>query len=284
MSWKDKMRLIVSSKEDKASMNILDKLLSYGWEEIGDYRNNPVYRKESDIIVTVNEHHIYVDNIDKDVEDIFDVDLDHAVFISKHASKAGIHSLTVHPIGNYGEAKFGGIRGRLVPPAPGSMTNALRFLWNKARKTGLISEYEVSFEATHHGPYLETPTYYIEIGSDENCWKDDRAGRVIADTVMSVEKGGSDKPNLVGIGGGHYAPTFTDLVRHHEVNMGHMVPGWALNVLNKNNLADAVELSDADYVILDDGLKGRKRARVLEILEELNIENITEDETSERYD
>ncbi|MFO7990703.1 MAG: D-aminoacyl-tRNA deacylase [Thermoplasmata archaeon] len=277
------MRLIVSSKEDKASMNILDKLLDHDWNEIGEYRGNPVYQKETDMIVTVNEHHIYVDNIDKEVEDIFEFDIDHVVFISKHASKAGIHSLTVHPIGNYGEAKFGGIEGRLVPPAPESMTKALRVLWKKARETGMISEYEVSFEATHHGPYLEKPTYYIEIGSDESCWQDDRAGSVIADTVMSVEKT-ENKPNLVGIGGGHYAPAFTDISRHHEVNMGHMVPGWAVKSLNKDNLADAVELSDADHVILDDGLKGSKRKKVLEILEELNVEIITEKEISERYD
>ncbi len=281
------MRLIVSSKEDKASMNILDKLLDLEWKVIGEYRDNPVYRRGDDMIVTVNKHHIYVDNVDKEVAGLFDIDIDNVVFISKHASKAGIHSLTVHPIGNYGEAKFGGIDEKLVPPNPISMTRALRTILKESQETGLISEYEVSFEATHHGPYLETPTYYIEIGSDKNCWEDDRAGRVIADTVMSIDSRGKKDQNeiiLVGIGGGHYASKYTDLVRHHNVDMGHMVPGWAINDLNIHNLGDAVELSKADYVILDDGVKGSKRENVLEIVRELNVEMITEEEIIESID
>lgn len=135
--------------------------------------DNPIYKKDDDYIATVNRHHIYVDNIDKELEELLDIKIDHVVYISKHSSKASIHSLRVHPIGNIGEAKFWGVENKLVPAAPVEMTAALRILWSETRDKGLENEYYVSFEATHHGPYLETPTYYIEIGSDKRAWDDE---------------------------------------------------------------------------------------------------------------
>lgn len=268
------MRLIVSSKEDPASQNILDSLLERGWDEVGEWKGNPVYRRQDDYIASVNEHHIYVDDIAKDIQPLIDGKIDMVVFISKHSSEAGIHSLTVHPIGNYGNAKFGGVDNNLVPVPSRHMSTALRTLWDKARDASLQDEYEVSFEATHHGPYLETPTYYIEIGSEIDSWEDERAGEVIASTLLeSEEKIEEDHPAAFCIGGGHYAPKFTDLARKKRVSIGHMVPGWALDDLDMDSFEEAVVKSDADLVYLDEKNVSRKdRKRIDGFLERTNLD------------
>lgn len=237
------MRLIVSSTEDKASQNILSQLLERDWDEIGEREGRSVYRRDDDYVCIVDRHHIYSDRIDEEMEELLGVDFEEVVFISKHSSEAGVHSLTVHPIGNYGEAKYGGKEGKLVPSSPHSMTRALLTLVAEADKEGLDEEYEVSFEATHHGPYLETPTYYIEIGSDESAWTDKRAGKVIADTIMSeeVRSPAEENPVTICIGGGHYCPRFTELVKKRRVSVGHMVPGWGMKYLTCRSFEEAVE-------------------------------------------
>src|SRR3972149_5960857 len=57
-----------------------------------------------------------------------------------------------------------------------------------------------TFEATHPGPYLETPTFYIEVGSGTERWTDPRAGAILARTVMAAE--GSRDPVAIGVSGG----------------------------------------------------------------------------------
>lgn len=246
------MRLIVSSKADTASENILKRLLGYGWDITGEWKGNPLYSRGEDRIATVNEHHIYADDIDVELSDILGP-IDHMVFISKHSSKANIHSLTVHPIGNFGTAKFGGMNGQLVPPAPHEMTGALRRLQKKTDLAGLLGEYEVSFEATHHGPFLRTPTYYIEIGSDEACWSDERAGKVIASTLMADRPKDIDhEPVAVCVGGGHYAPKFTDIARRKSISIGHIVPSWAFEDLDEENFDCALRQSEAELLIITD--------------------------------
>ena len=247
------MRLIVSSNEDIASRNILEKLLDFGWDEFGEWRGNPLYRRGDDRIATVNRHHIYADGIDKELTEILG-EIDHIVFISKHSSKAEIHSLTVHPIGNFGEAKFGGKDHELVPTVPHQMTTALLDLYEKAVHKDILDEYEVSFEATHHGPYLQTPAYYVEIGSVKGCWEDDTAGEVIASTLMERKVSVKTYPKALCIGGGHYAPKFTDIARRNDVYIGHIIPSWALKDLDKKLFEIALEQSQADMVIMMDDI------------------------------
>lgn len=253
------MRLILSSNVDMASKNILNNLLSNDWEVDSEFRGNPVYRKNDDIMVTVNEHHIYANEVDNELINIFGP-IDHIVVISKHASSAGISSLTVHPIGNFGVARFGGSDRTLVPAAPHEMTTAFRVLIDIARQRGLTSYYDVSFEATHHGPLLKTPTYYIEIGSNEERWKDERAAAAIADTLLSViDMRIENVPVALCIGGGHYAPFFTDLARYKDIAVGHIVPDWAFDDLDIMMFQQALCLSSAEVVIIDPKVEDKKK-------------------------
>ncbi len=284
------MRLIVSSKQDKASQNILSNLLKKGWNEVASFRGSPVYKRKNgtaDHIVTVEKHHIYCDDLDKDVEKSLDVEIDEIVFISKHSSKAGVHSLTVHPIGNYGEAKYGGKDGKLVPCSPHKMTSALLELMEKAEEKDIHQDYEVSFEATHHGPYLETPAYYIEIGSDESSWTDEKAGDVIADTVMSdrvKRKVERKDPVVVCVGGGHYAPRFTQFASRRKVSIGHMVPGWGMKYLTKKSFRELVKKTPGvEYVYFDrSSTTGKERRKARTWAEEYGLEAVRSDHFAKR--
>ncbi|MEF8832238.1 MAG: D-aminoacyl-tRNA deacylase [Candidatus Thermoplasmatota archaeon] len=258
-------RLIVSSIQDEASQNILSKLLESDWNECDRWNENPIYERGDDLIVTIDERHIYFDDIDRKIERYLGVEVDEVVYISKHSSEAGVDSLTVHPIGNYGEAKYGGKEGKLVPASPHSMTHALHILREKAEMEGIKNEYKISFEATHHGPFLETPTYYIEIGSDLDSWKDESAGKVIADTVLEVkDRSKTDEPVVICIGGGHYTPRFTDLAKSRRVALGHIVPGWGMRYLNKKSFSEAVEKTpEVDYIYFDrSSTSGKEREKV----------------------
>ncbi len=94
---------------------------------------------------------IYAEHLDKDVEG------ESLIFATTHRSAKGVQSLTVHYPGNFGAAALGG-REKQLCVAPASLGKAL-FLALKAKYDG-----EVSFEATHHGPYLEKPAVFIESG------------------------------------------------------------------------------------------------------------------------
>lgn len=260
---------------DHASKNILDNLLQDDWEKIAEYQDNPVCRKGDFISATIEKHHIYEDNLDKKLSKELSLKFDLVIFISKHASEAGINSLTVHPIGNLGEAKFGGKDGELVPSAPHEMTHSLRTMKNNYEQYDSISNYDVSFEATHHGPYLETRTFYIEIGSDKKRWQDKDAGAVIANTVLDLEDGVlTDLPVTICIGGGHYAPRFTDLALEKKVSIGHMVPGWGLKYLTKKTLVKVVENTpSAEYLYFDrSSTKGKERKRIEKWVKEKDLD------------
>jgi D-aminoacyl-tRNA deacylase len=117
------------------------------------------------------------------------------------------------------------------------MTSALRSLAKNAK--GL--EWDVSFETTHHGPSVATPTFYIEIGSYEGLWERKDAAEAIAKSIMSIKDEGH--PIVVCAGGGHYAPRFTEIALSRKVSIGHMAANYALEQLDDGMIRQMAERS-----------------------------------------
>lgn len=250
------MKLVVRSTADAASVNIVESLLRLGrWDEAGSFEGAPVLRMGDSSVVTIPVHHLYFDDIDDKVEKALGERPSLVIFASRHKSASNLRTLTVHPIGNYGKAEMGGRDMTLVPAAPREMTFAFKQLVKRAggdashfsagsvttqgveappfmagsekRAGGL--KYQISLEATHHGPFLRTPTFYIEIGSDEAAWKEPEPAQVIAEAIFEVLTGKiSEDPIAVGVGGGHYVPRITDVAREKKIAFGHMLPSYAL--------------------------------------------------------
>lgn len=236
--------LIVSSSEDPASTNIKNSLLEKTtWKEHDTFFETPVYKhtKMNDIImVTIPDKKIRHEDIDKEVEVNLKLKPRLAIFLSRHRSKMGEPTLTVHPIGNYGDAEFGGKPRTLIPSAPRFMTHFLRLIKKNLQETNLA--YQVCYEVTHHGPYLEIPTVFAEVGSTEAQWREKEPARIIAQSLLELlseyhyeEDFPKDIPVLIGIGGGHYAPRFTDIIFEKKVAFGHMIPSYHIDAGNIND-------------------------------------------------
>lgn len=228
-------------------MNIRDALLDMEpWKEGGAFEGLPVREHGAFVMAETAALHLDSDRIDVRMRAAglaFDVIL----VASKHKAESGKPALTVHPIGNFSDAQFGGRPRRLVPTDPIVMSRVLRRL--HAEAAGL--KHQVTFEATHHGPYLETPTMFVEIGTDERAWGDPELGRRVARALLAAAEpsAGDSAPVLVALGGSHYAPRATDLVRQSRANFGHIVPGYAI----ERGLAPEVVL---DAIRLTPGCQG----------------------------
>jgi D-aminoacyl-tRNA deacylase len=229
--------LIISSTEDPASTNIKNSLLEQTtWEEHGTFYNTPVFRHTSMnnlVIVTIPDKKIRHENIDTEIYEQLHIEPKIAIFLSRHRSKMGEPTLTVHPIGNYGDAKFGGKPKTLIPAAPRMMTHLLQLIKKNLQPTDL--KYQVCYEVTHHGPFLKIPTLFVEVGSTEIQWQQKEPASIIASSLLELlakyhyeEEYPNDIPVLLGIGGGHYAPRFTEVALAKKIAFGHMIPTYQI--------------------------------------------------------
>jgi D-aminoacyl-tRNA deacylase len=273
------MRLLVCSIPDQASVGIRDVLLQMThWSEAGDFEGNPVWKREDKIIVSINRLHLFADDIDKKIEHATGFHFDDVVFLSRHKAASGIHTLTIHPLGNYEKAEYGGRDGTLVPSSPHLMTSLLRRM--KAEAAGL--PFEVSFEVTHHGPYLETPTLFIEIGSDESMWGNREAARAMASSMLNLEE--STCPVAIGIGGGHYAPRFSEVVMSKKVSFGHMIPNYFIEKADEQAAVRYIQMAldktrDARNAYIHKKSMKRSRATFLKgLVEKAGLEAIDSDD------
>jgi len=275
------MYLIVTSSLDLASMNIREKLLSLAqWSERGSFKGMPVYEHGKLFLLTNDELHIYAEELDREIREKLDIDFDGIIFASRHKAESGLQSLTVHSIGNFSEAKYGGRDRTLVRTMPHEISHAYRRLL----VNGGNLDYLITFEATHHGPYLETPTMFIEIGSDEERWGDPDAGKAVAKTIMEIPDYKKSKDTLVGVGGGHYCPRHSDVVKNFDAAFGHIIPGWALTDADDEAIMMAITFTPGARKIYlhRKALKGPLRRRLESLFTEKGLKVVRTDELTPR--
>jgi len=224
------MRVLVVNRGDNASTNIRDRLLETGdWVDTGStFRGHPMHQRGYDMLVEVDGPTIRDEALSADISAL-DWPVHAVWFLSRHRAASGRPSLTVHPIGNPGPAEFGGRPGRFSPAAPRDMGALLRRLRRHRDAAGL--PHDVSFEATHHGPFMALPSLFVEIGSDETWYDDLPSARVLAAAVTDVLDGEGfiTAPVHVGVGGGHYVPRMNDKAMAGEADFGHMLAAYAIN-------------------------------------------------------
>lgn len=194
-------------------------------------------------IHSVKKDSINCENIDKEITaDVF-------VFATRHASSSKIPSLTVHAPGNIGPAKYGGKENTLCVAAEPYIKRCFQILKEKN-----ISGFEVIQEATHHGPYLEKPCFFIELGSDENGWKNKDGGKAIAETIAECFSSPKLKyKTAIGIGGMHHSPGFAKIMMEDEYAISHVCAKYNLQHLDENILNQMINKSmqPAEKIFLD---------------------------------
>lgn len=237
--------LVVATTTDPASIGPASAFLAMpGWapgpflhEGIASYANGEarLLMHESSIVAE--------DDLDRRWQEATGEPVSEVIFLSRHTAVSNRPALTVHPIGvphlTEGDVfPQGGRPAWAAPPNP-RIGPWFRLLKKIALDHGLIPEFEVTLEATHHGPVVGAPTMFLEIGSTEEYWGRQDAAQVMAlllwqglgldggDTVGKWDSSSCNKV-LLGIGGGHYVPRHMDIVQNEGVWVGHLLSGYSL--------------------------------------------------------
>lgn len=257
--------LIVASKKDKAGINITTRL--------SQFRENPLVstiRQESGFdFYLVDDEIIYNQNLNMERINKYDF----IIFASKHSSEQKEKTLSIHAPGNWRKAELGGEDGKVSRTSAIFQKQLFEKLIENTKQYNLDKDYKVTLEATHHGPSINKPCIFIEIGATETEWNDRRAGFVVAKTIDDAIKGYKENPYnevAIAIGGPHYCPSFNRIQSNSNVAISHVIPRYVLP-LSEEMIKEAIQKTDeeVDFVLLD--WKGigntNERQRIIEILD-----------------
>lgn len=236
--------LIVVNCSDVASLNQGEALRGMrSWDEGSHVEGHRSFASENVRMWYLPEHVLSENYLDRRWFEETGERVTEVIFPSRHSAASGQASLTLHPIGiphmPAGElGTYGGIGGR-APPPNSRLAPWWRMLKQRWADQPELSNFDLSLEVTHHGPYLDAPSLFIEVGSTEATWGHIGAAHLLAtiihDGLFEPSMGPSwnesehrDSLVLVTLGGGHYAPRANVLASYDGVWLGHMLATYAL--------------------------------------------------------
>ena len=85
---------------------------------------------------------------------------------------------------------------------------------------------------------------WVEIGSSNLNWGDEKAGDFLAKTIMdffSINISFPKRPVILGIGGLHHTPNFSKLILDQKVYVGHVCPKYLLSSVTIESLEHAIQ-------------------------------------------
>ncbi|VVC01682.1 D-aminoacyl-tRNA deacylase [uncultured archaeon] len=195
------------------------------------------------------------------------------VFASTHRSASRTPGFSVHTPGNWGDADLGGKPRTLNF----SMPSKIKLIARKMKELSVASlGWQVSVEVDHHGPTLDAPVLFAEIGSTEAEWSDRNAGEIAAKAMLHAMKSEELFPSCVGFGGSHYSPKFTPIILGRETALGHIISGYSLERFGADaemvGQAMAKNAEKIDSALLDwKGIKGKTRDALIAALDSLGV-------------
>jgi D-aminoacyl-tRNA deacylase len=264
--------VILATKSDLASRTLADALV-----EVGGFKSTgvsllgePVYQKDSYLLARFEGMIVFP----PDLDEYFNPQA--YIFLSRHSADSGIASLTAHTTGNFSaEAKFGGLGKELGRSDPSLLKNYLRALW---RHRGDVEGYEITMEATHHGPTsLQKPVLFIELGSSEKHWGDKKAASVVGRSLMESLTEKVIWPKVaVGFGGTHYSEKFTKLLIEGEYAFSFVAPKYALQHVDEGMVGQMLQRTNGPvrYAVLDWKGLGPHKEKVVGLVKQFGLEEI----------
>ena len=130
-------------------------------------------------------------------------------------------------------------------------------------------------EATHHGPFIEKPAVFVEIGSTEAEWSDKENGKIIAQTIMNAVKNKNNNyKTAIGIGGPHYCSNFNKIMLRTDIAISHICPKYQLENLGEDLIKQSIEKTkeNVDFILLDWKGLGKEKQRIMELLKSMDLE------------
>ena len=256
------MDLLVAYKNDPAGINMAE-FISQDLE-----KKNGVFRGEKFDVLVIPSPVISADWLEEKF------DYDRYVFLSKHAAESGKLALTCHSTGNFDYAKFGGNSKQLAIPFASFQKVYLQNLWNKRND---FSNFQITIEATHHGPTnLNKPCIFIEIGTTQKQWNDKELCSSIAEIIKKTyELPTKQFPIAICFGGTHYSEKFTNEVINGKFALGTVIPKHALEFLNKSLFQHLITRNNsAKTALLDWNSLGKNKQKIIELLSTTELEVI----------
>jgi len=253
---------IAYSKKDPAGINIVKQIKTISFL--------PQFP-----IIELTKETLYSDDLNsKNYPQLKNIDF--IVFASRHKSEQKEKTLSLHAPGNFRTADFGGKIGKLNPTS----AFVLKYLFQELNKNAepLKDLYQVTLECTHHGPLIELPCCFIEVGSTEIEWADEKAAHIIAKTILSLQNFDESKLKdwmpVIGIGGPHYCPNFNKIQLESKYAISHIIPKYALP-LTETSLKEFEKntLENIQFAILDwKGLgDAEQREQITSLLNRFNF-------------
>ncbi len=193
------------------------------------------------------------------------------MFISKHSSAKGVTSFTVHSCGNWGEsADLGGKPKALCRSDPIAMWKLLNVIKKENRYEGVA----VTYEATHHGPLIEKPCLFVEVGGNEAALKNKDYASVLAKSIRrAITEVNQPIPKVaIGIGGTHYPEKFTRMALNDGVAFSYIMSRY--NVANTDMLNKAVSMSTTmpEFAAIEwKSIKADERKKVIDVLDAIGL-------------
>ncbi len=192
-----------------------------------------------------------------------------AVFLSRHSGRSP-PVLSTHVTGNFGEAVLGGESGRLsIAPA----SKMKLFLMEASRQAESIG-YEAAFECTHHGPTLDCPVMFAEVGSRLENWTDRRAASAVGEAVTYALEERRSFKTAVAFGGPHINRRYTRVMADGELAIGHAMSKHYTHLISESLVKYCMErtLEPVSRALVDwKGMRGGERKKLLEALSNLGI-------------
>ena len=264
--------VILSSTADLASRTLADALVEEGgFTSTGvNLLGKPVYQKDSFLLARFEGMIVSP----PDLDEYFNPQA--YIFLSRHSADSGIASLTAHSTGNFSqEARFGGSGRELGRSDPALLKTYLRTLW---KHRGEAEGYEITMEATHHGPTsLQKPVLFVELGSSEKHWGDRKAAGVVASALMeSLTHREIWTKVAVGFGGTHYPEKFTKLLIEGEYAFSFVAPKHALEHVDEGIVGQMLQRTSAPvrYAILDWKGLGPHKEKIVRLVKQFGLEEV----------
>jgi D-aminoacyl-tRNA deacylase len=272
--WGVEMRVLVTSEQDIASLNIHDVLTEeYNFVKTDEvFENNPIFRRENALLITTTRDMIHCNHL----EDFFDAEV--YIFCSRHRAASGKPALLVHSTGNFSnEADFGGNPCELSISTGSLVAAALRKLTAEKTERGL-DEFDLSLEVTHHGPTsMNTSLLFVELGSDEKHWRHKEGARAVAGAIIACVEATFEKDVYLGFGGPHYARKFTSLIQERNLCISHIAPKYMLDVISQDMVEQMVSRSHENVkaAIIDwKGTNANQKEILFPIFDNMDIEYV----------
>jgi D-aminoacyl-tRNA deacylase len=137
-------------------------------------------------------------------------------------------------------------------------------------------EYEVAYEGTHHGPTLNVPVMFVELGSLDPQWNDLSAARAVGAAAMAAITNFSGKTGsaALGVGGPHYNQKFTRMALAGEASFGHIIPKYAVEQVDAEMISQCIAktLEKVSSAVLDwKGILSQDKPKLLSSLQEAGL-------------